>query len=92
MHYIIDMPKSTSISARIDPLVKTKAEKVFHELGLTASQAITLFYRQVDLKKGLPFPVEIPTAETLKAVAEARESRGIRSFESADNLFQDLGI
>ena len=39
------MPKTAVISARIDPDLKHEAEEVFRELGLTATQAITLFYR-----------------------------------------------
>ena len=41
--------KSANISARIDPDIKNNAEQVFKELGLTTSQAITLFYKQVDI-------------------------------------------
>ncbi|MCB0184303.1 MAG: type II toxin-antitoxin system RelB/DinJ family antitoxin, partial [Caldilineaceae bacterium] len=33
---------------------------VFQALGLTSSQAITLFYRQVQLQQGLPFAVRLP--------------------------------
>ncbi|RMF64526.1 MAG: type II toxin-antitoxin system RelB/DinJ family antitoxin, partial [Bacteroidetes bacterium] len=54
------MGKTSTVSARIDPETKRKAEETFRKLGLTASQAITLFYRQVALRKGLPFPVELP--------------------------------
>lgn len=37
------MTKTALISARIDPALKNSAELVFQELGLTASQAITIF-------------------------------------------------
>jgi DNA-damage-inducible protein J len=57
------MPKTAVISARIDPELKRDAEKVFKELGLTATQAITLFYKQVELERGLPFAVRVPNSD-----------------------------
>ena len=44
------MPKPAVISARIDPELKHAVERVFKELGLTATQAIKLFYKQVELE------------------------------------------
>lgn len=86
------MAKTAVISARIDPDLKHDAEQVFRDLGLTVSQAITLFYRQVDLQRGLPFSVKIPNETTRKALEEARTRRNLESFDSVDDLFQDLGV
>ena len=65
------MSKAAVISTRIDPDLKNHAEQVFEELGVTASQAISMFYRQVVLHRGLPFEVKIPTAETRQALEDA---------------------
>ncbi|MFN8489762.1 MAG: type II toxin-antitoxin system RelB/DinJ family antitoxin [Caldilineaceae bacterium] len=54
------MQKTSAISAKIDPDLKRNAEEILHDLGLSVSQAITLFYRQIELRKGLPFAVELP--------------------------------
>lgn len=51
--------KTSTISARIDPELKRHVEDIFGELGLTASQAITLFYKQVELHRGLPFALRL---------------------------------
>ncbi|MFA7173508.1 MAG: type II toxin-antitoxin system RelB/DinJ family antitoxin [Kiritimatiellia bacterium] len=48
------MKKSAMVRARLEPDLKTKAEHVFHRLGLNATQAITMFYKQVELRGGLP--------------------------------------
>jgi DNA-damage-inducible protein J len=66
------MSKTTTVRARIEPRLKKEAEHVLGDLGLSATQAITLFYRQVTLRKGLPFDVVIPNATTR------------RTFESTD--------
>jgi DNA-damage-inducible protein J len=86
------MPKTAVISARIDPELKHDAEEVFKELGLTATQAITLFYRQVELERGLPFAVRVPNDVTAKALEQARTRRGLESFNTLDDLLEDLGI
>jgi DNA-damage-inducible protein J len=69
------MGKTSTIRARIEPNLKAKAEQIFHRLGLTTTQAITLFYKQVELKKGLPFDVAIPDEITLKPFADTNCGR-----------------
>jgi len=86
------MPRTAVISARIDPELKQSAEKVFQKLGLTASQAITLFYKQVELERGLPFAVRVPNQVTVEALEQARTRQGLESFNSLDDLFEDLQI
>ena len=48
------MSKSETVRARVEPKLKRGAEAVLKKLGLTSSEAITLFYAQVKLTKGLP--------------------------------------
>jgi DNA-damage-inducible protein J len=86
------MPKTAVISARVDPELKHGAEQVFKELGLTATQAITLFYKQVELERGLPFAVRVPNDVTAEALRQARMRQGLESFNTLDDLFEDLGI
>ena len=52
--------KSTNVYIRIEPAVKAQAERILAELGLPASTAVNLFYKQVILHRGLPFAVELP--------------------------------
>jgi len=84
--------KTSTISARIDPDLKQRVERVFRELGLTSSQAITLFYKQVELQQGLPFVVKIPNEATLQALENARKRNDLVNFNTVEDLFDDLGI
>ena len=84
------MSKSVTLSVRMDPELKRAADEVFQQLGLTASQAIVLFYKQVELHQGLPFAVRLPNATTRRALEEARERRNLEDFENIDDLFEDL--
>ena len=86
------MVKTSTISARIDPELKNRVERVFRELGLTSSQAITLFYKQVELQQGLPFMVKIPNDVTLEALENARSRSNMENFNTVEDLFDDLGI
>jgi DNA-damage-inducible protein J len=78
------MAKSEMIRARVEPTLKHDAEAVLDRLGMTPTEAITLFYTQVTLYRGLPFPVRIPNAATRKALLEARSRKNIESFDTVE--------
>ena len=46
---------------RIDADLKKQASVLFASLGLDMSTAINLFLHQCVLRKGLPFPLEVPS-------------------------------
>lgn len=54
------MAKSASVYARIDPVLKEQAESILSALGIPTSNAIDMFFKQIVLKKGLPFEVRLP--------------------------------
>ena len=55
--------KSANLYARIEPDVKEKAESILAALGIPASSAINIFYKQIILQRGLPFEVKMPPAK-----------------------------
>ena len=46
------MAKSSNLYARIEPEVKEQAETILASLGIPASNAITMFYKQIILQRG----------------------------------------
>jgi len=86
------MTKTAVISTKIEPKLKISAERIFRKLGLTTTQAITLFYKQVDLQEGLPFNAKIPNATTKKALKDAKERRNLESFDRPQDFFESLNI
>ncbi|MDV7402547.1 type II toxin-antitoxin system RelB/DinJ family antitoxin, partial [Arthrospira platensis SPKY1] len=60
-------------------------------MGLSVSDAIRLLMVRVAEEKRLPFTVQVPNATTVKAMKELETGKGKR-FDSADQLFKDLGI
>jgi DNA-damage-inducible protein J len=81
--------KTSVVHARIEPQTKQKAEGVLRKLGLTPTEAIRIFYRQISLRGGLPFPVEIPNELTASTLAKSRRGEDIQEFESVDAMFKN---
>ncbi len=86
------MARTAMIRARIEPRLKSTVDLLLTRLGLNTTQAITLFYRQVELRKGLPFDVAIPNAETRATFAATDAGRATVRCKSADDLFKRLDL
>lgn len=86
------MTKEATVRARIDPNLKVEVEHLFKELGLSTTEAITLFYRQVKLHNGLPFDVVVPNKTTAKVFEDTDANRNLVRFEDTDKMFKQLGI
>lgn len=76
------MAKTATVRARVEPELKRGAEAVLKTMGLTSSEAITLFLAQVKLTKGLPFPVRVPNKETVRALKAVRARKNTETFDS----------
>jgi len=88
------MVKAEFIRARVNEELKANTEVLFSRLGLTMTDAITLFLVQCQLRQGLPFDVRIPNAETIAAIEEVQEMKRNphlhKGFDSVDALFEEL--
>lgn len=81
---------TTVIHARIKPELKDAAQEIFNELGITMTDAITMFFTAVRRTRSLPLDVKIPNAETRRAMRDAELGRGLKSYSSAAELLADL--
>ncbi len=86
------MAKTAQIRARVEPELKSRAEGILEALGVTPTEAIRLFYRQVVLMDGLPFEVRIPNATTLATMDQTDRGEDLHSFDTAEDMFDELGI
>ena len=93
--------KAANIYARIEPDVKERAEAILTALGIPASNAINMFYKQIILHRGLPFEVSLPPARQLDlsgmSAAELSEEleKGYADMKagrtkSAKTVFEDI--
>lgn len=93
--------KSANLYARIEPDVKEQAESILAALGIPASNAINMFYKQIILQRGLPFEVRLPAEKPLSMGALSKEEldeeigKGYADMltartEPADKAFADI--
>lgn len=87
------MPKTATLSIRIEPKIKSQAEKIFAQLGLTMTDAVNVFFRQCIRDKALPFrPTlerpEIPNDATVAAMREIEEAIADERTGTHSDLFR----
>jgi len=86
------MSKTATVRARLKPELKEKAEEILHRLGVNTTQAITMFYRQIEMTNGLPFNMVIPNATTKATFNATDVNEDIVICENAEDMFDKLGI
>ena len=53
------MSKTSNVFARVEPRTKEQAEAILSSLGLSMSNAVDLFLKQVVIQKGIPFEIKL---------------------------------
>ncbi len=89
---IMRKAKTATVRARINPSLKKDVESLFGKLGLSTTEAINLFYKQVKLRKGLPFDVVVPNKVTGKVLKDTDAGKNLVRCEDTDDMFSKLGI
>ena len=82
--------KTQMVHVRIDPRLKKTAERIFTKIGISTTEAIRLFLKQVELHKGLPFRVSIPNEETIAAMMEADDATELKRYRSFRELREQV--
>lgn len=58
--------KTANVTARIQPNIKEQAEAILDRLGIPVSVFIDMAYRQVIMRDGVPFSLDIPDKLTTR--------------------------
>lgn len=53
------------VHVKIETEIKEQAERILDSLSISASNAITMFYKQIILHRGIPFEVRFPVSQPL---------------------------
>ncbi|TAH32615.1 MAG: type II toxin-antitoxin system RelB/DinJ family antitoxin [Alphaproteobacteria bacterium] len=80
------MAKTEIINTRVDPKIKRDVANILKPLGMTTTDAITMFLHQVVIHEGLPFDVRQPNKTTQRALKNARAGKNMTHYESLDKL------
>ena len=86
------MAKTTTISVRMDAELKNDAENILVSLGLTPSQAINVFYKQITFQNGLPFPIKVPEMKLNEITVNAMDEKDLDDYKTSSELYKDLEI
>ena len=86
------MSKTATIRACIEPDLKAQVEGILDELGLTMTEAITLFLSQVAFQRRLPLDVALPNALAMRTFRETDRGENVVRCESLEDLFEKLEI
>ena len=85
-----------TINIRIDEELKRRSEEILDEIGLGMTAALTIFLKAVVRNNGIPFNLEIPNKETLKAFKEVEDissgKKKAKRYSSSDELRKDLKV
>jgi DNA-damage-inducible protein J len=84
------MTKAAFIRARVEPKLKSAAENILSQLGITPTQAITMLYSRIAREQEWPLELKIPNAKTARAIREARKGKGVIICKDADDLIRKL--
>ena len=83
--------KTANVTARIQPNIKEQAEAILERLGIPVSVFIDMTYRQVIMREGVPFSLDIPdkfiTRDTLtKAEFDTMMQNGLTQAKCDDSV------
>lgn len=90
------MAKTSSIHIRVEPQIKKEVEKILNTLGMTSTEAINIYLKQIILNSGIPFEIKMPqfSEEMIEAIKESEEMekdpKNYKSFETVEEFMEDL--
>ena len=86
--------KTETLHIRVSREVKEDAEILLDQMGMTISESVNIFLRQLILNGEIPFPIraKIPNGITKQAMYEAENGINVKKFANADDMFKELGI
>lgn len=90
------MARNYIVQARVDPKIKEEAQEILDSLGMTYSEAINIYLRQIIYNSGIPFEIKTPefSDEFKEAIAEADEMmkhpEKYKSYKNLAEIMEDL--
>jgi DNA-damage-inducible protein J len=79
----------TQTTIRVEDSTYQQAKEILSQMGMTYSQAISVFNSMIVLNRGIPFDLKLPSTDTEIALEQLNNRDG-ESFKNVDELFDDL--
>ena len=77
------MAEVTNLNIKIDRELKTKADKLFNEMGMNLTTAVNVFVRQAVLERAIPFRID-------RGIGNSRETVSIEKRRETMQEIRDL--
>lgn len=81
------MNQSAIIHARIDPATKSATELILEKIGMTPTEAIRLFYRQIAIRKEFPLELKTPNKLTASVLNKSARNQDLETFDRVQDLY-----
>lgn len=91
--------RGANVNAYVQPEIKEQAEAILEQLGMPVSVLINTLYRQIVMRRGVPYPLVLPristrdgmTAEQFDAVMEKGYRQAIEGQTlEIDETFEEI--
>jgi len=86
------MARSSFVRARIEPELKTEAEHILGQMGITPSQAVIMLYKYLAREHKWPIPLKLPNAATVSTFKDTDQNRNLVKSKDSAEMFNKLGI
>jgi DNA-damage-inducible protein J len=78
------------VKARIELSLKEEIEGILHKIGINTTDAIRIFFNQIRIYRGIPYPLKAPNATTRQAIKDLESKTGVSTARSVKELFKKL--
>jgi DNA-damage-inducible protein J len=84
------MANTVTLRAQIDQKLKESAESVLKKLGISTSDAISIFFNSLKVRKGFPPEFKMPNRTTRRAMRDVELGRNLTEWSSKEEFFKAL--
>lgn len=78
--------RTSNIYTRVDPETKEQAEAILDRLGISMSNAIGMFLKQIVIQKGIPFEMKLPASVPLSIPTMTKEQFNMEMQKGMDDI------
>ena len=82
--------KTAEIRVLVEPTLKKKSKKILDEIGISESEAVRIFFRNLVNRKEFPLELKVPNEETIKAMEDVDKGNFSKGYTDVDEMFKDL--
>ena len=86
---VLKMSKTDNLTIRVEPELKKSVEAKLKDMGITMAQAITMYFKQIDMTDSIPFTIKRYeySEKTLKAMENTKKRKNLTGpFKTTEDM------